>query len=83
MSEVAPLREAKAEPSKAIVDMLNDLLAMAERGEILSFAGVAHLRGHETATAHGMAEGGSISELVCGIERVKLRLLKIGGDDEP
>lgn len=83
MSDVVPLREAKPEPSKVIVDVLKDLLSRAERGEVLAFAGVADMRGHETATAHSMVDGGSISNLVCGIERLKLRLLAIGGDDTP
>ena len=83
MSEVVALREAKAEPSKVIVSMLRDLLAMAERGEVLGFAGVTQLRGHEIATAHYLDKGSDISALVCGLQRLNLWLLRIGGDDTP
>lgn len=80
---VRAIREVKAEPSAAIVQLLRDLLAMAERGEILAFAAVADLRGKETATAWAKHDDeGNISALVCGLERIKLRLLRIG-DDEP
>ena len=71
--EVLPLREAKPEADPKMVEMLDELLGWAKKGEILGVALALHLRGHETATSTMVIEGGDVAHLVHAIERLKWR----------
>lgn len=74
------LRLVPDEPDAGTVEVLRDLLGMAERGELVSIAFAAECRGRETLRAHSLGEGHSIAVLVCALEREKLALLRRGED---
>lgn len=83
MSEnVISLKEARIEPIAEVVDALEGMLAEARAGTLRGYAIVTV----GTESTHGtqfILGEGSISEYVCAIERLKLRLLRVGGDDLP
>lgn len=76
MADVRKLQEVSPSVDAGLVEMLRDLLAMAERGEVLGLALAADLRGRETLHAWSNPQG-SVSSLVTGLERAKLALLAI------
>lgn len=78
---VRAIREVKAEPSAAIVQLLEGILDRARRGEVLGISVAAHLTGNETMQAWALGNDGDVAHLICALERAKLRLL--GGDDTP
>ena len=65
------------EPVPVVVELLQHLLELAERGEIIGIAfGAAH---HGRHTGSGYAAGeATIADLYLGIERCKLQMLRAG-----
>lgn len=76
------LRELKPRPEPSVVNVLRDLLARAEAGDILAIAVATHLRENRTGSAWSLGKDGDVAHLVCAIERVKARLLQIGQEDD-
>ena len=71
------LVEFRPAPVPAVVELLRDLLAMAESGELIGIAVAAACTGR--AVAHGVATGEAvIADLYLGIERAKRKLLEVG-----
>jgi len=74
----------KAPPARSIVQLAEDMLARAKRGEIIAIAVAAHVRvdGVDTGTssAYSLGDNGDVAHLVCAIERVKLALLAAGSE---
>lgn len=64
-----------------VIEVLHDLLARAERGEIIAIAVAAQLSGQqESGSAYAVGERGSDAYLIGAIEMVKLRLLGVIDD---
>jgi len=82
VAPVVQLAELRFAPVPGVVKMLEDALDRARAGEIRALGLITCTQDHGTATAYSLGDG-TVSELVCGGRRLELRLLKIGGEDDP
>lgn len=77
--DVVPLRPADPAPVEDVVRKLRDILARAERGEVIGIAVACSMNDRRTASVYEVGEG-DVSHLVTAMERLKLRLLQAGED---
>ena len=63
-------------PVAEVIDMLESMLERARAGQIIGVAIVAAEVGRYESTGFAIGEG-AVSTLVCGTERLKLRLLGV------
>lgn len=82
MGETVSLTEIRLQPRTEVVEAIEELLADAKSGRIRGYAFVGSLSDHCMATGYELGDG-AVADLVCAIERLKLRLLAVGGEDEP
>lgn len=73
---VVPLEQ---KPDEIVVKHLRELLERAEAGEVRSLAYVAEVVGPDVL--HGYVVTGDVDRLICGLERLKLTLLRDDDDD--
>ncbi len=64
-----------ANETKSVVALLETILAMAKKGEILGIALAAHCTGNETMSSHTFEAGGNVGLLIAALERTKFRLI--------
>lgn len=74
---VVSLAPAAPQPVAEVVELLEGALESARAGRIIGIALVTAEVGRCEGTAFAVGEG-AISTLVCGAERLKLRLLEVG-----
>ena len=72
--EIHALRSTDAGAVSEVVELLRDLLARAERGEVIGVAVAASCDRRADASSYAIGEG-TIAALVLGLERCKRRLL--------
>jgi hypothetical protein len=77
MSNVVSLAQVASQPVAEVVELLEGALESARAGRIIGVALVTAEVGRCEGTAFAVGEG-AISTLVCGAERLKLRLLEVG-----
>ena len=65
----------KQHPQGDVVDMLEEVLAMAKRGHIRAAAIAVHADIGDTGGGYALGDG-DIAHLVCSLERIKKRLLE-------
>ena len=73
-AEPVELTSIVEQPVQSVVRMFREFLDLAESGEIRGAAVAVVVRGRGTASTHDSSEVAT-ADLVCSIERVKLRLL--------
>ena len=76
MSAISTLKVAPVPPCAEIVACLRELLERAERGEILAFAGVVQMTGHEVASVTVRGEGSSIFTLLGAAHELAYRICR-------
>ena len=67
-------------PDASVIACLEDALARARAGEVLGIGLVMSCAGRAEATSYALGSG-SVAALVLATERLKMRLLAIGGDE--
>jgi hypothetical protein len=73
----ATLRVLTRPPVPKIVTALEELLARAKRGDVLAVAIAIETGELETGGTFAIGPQGDVAHLVCGLERLKKRLLEI------
>lgn len=76
---IAVLSPAPTEAQPQVIEMLENLLARARTGEVLSFAVACELTGREVMTGH--SEPASVFALIGAVEHLKQRLLRKADDE--
>ena len=64
-----------------VTGVLRDALKRAEAGEVRAVAVATQMRNRYTASAYALGDG-DIANLVCSLERLKLRLLADGDKED-
>jgi len=85
MTQPISLRSVRREPCEEVVALLRDLLAMAERGELVSISYAGEMAAHGD-TSHGIVTGRSqlqnVANHVWALEQIKFRILHEIEDEE-
>lgn len=75
MTAPIDLKLVKPEQNAALLETFDQVRKAVESGEVLGFCVVLPLTGREQMLAHYVTKEASLNALVCGLERMKLKVI--------